>query len=469
MIKRIGIIGGGFCGTMLAVNLIHRAQQPLQITLAEKSARIGRGCAYGTYDPHHLLNVPADCMGAFSGDSTHFYRWLVENSSKWRKLDPCFEQLEISPQMFAPRQIYGLYLEDVWNQSLEIAKAKKIYISLNQQEVSDIREEFGKELAIRLKNGLELFVDSAVLAVGVPSNHIFDNRDGTRYIPSIWLQEANYLWKILEQNTVDSETRVIIIGSGLTMLDTFASLVERKFPGKIIVVSPHAWFPEVHQAHLNPYPQFIDVKNAPKTAVGLFKSVQKEVKKALENERDWREVIDALRPISVQLWEQLSWKERGRFVEHLLCYWNRFRHRMPPYYLEKLIEFYKRGGITMIGGFVTAVGASDEGSIKITYTAHEGGKRAELVADYVINCSGAEKDITKCPSELIQNLLKKDWIRSDPLKLGVRAAPNGAVQGTGPSHLYALGQLLFGERLETTSVPELRTQCSQLAEHLLKS
>jgi uncharacterized NAD(P)/FAD-binding protein YdhS len=69
------IVGSGYSGTMVAVHLA-RAQRGLRAALIDRSKTFGRGVAYGTTDPKHLLNVPADQMGAFPDDIGHFNRWL---------------------------------------------------------------------------------------------------------------------------------------------------------------------------------------------------------------------------------------------------------------------------------------------------------------------------------------------------------------------------------------------------------
>jgi len=54
------------------------------------------GAAYGTNDPTHLLNVPAQRMSAWPDDPDHFCRWLEERA--------------VSPvECFAPRLAYGRY------------------------------------------------------------------------------------------------------------------------------------------------------------------------------------------------------------------------------------------------------------------------------------------------------------------------------------------------------------------------
>jgi len=130
----ITLIGGGFSGTMTAVNLILKAKRTLTINLIEKSAALAKGVAYGTEDPFHILNVHAKNMGAYAEEKEHFYLWLQQNEPLWRSLDPDFRELELSPEAFMPRMIYGKYLELVWKEALELAKKKKITVNVIQEE-----------------------------------------------------------------------------------------------------------------------------------------------------------------------------------------------------------------------------------------------------------------------------------------------------------------------------------------------
>ncbi|WP_232006932.1 FAD/NAD(P)-binding protein, partial [Mycobacterium sp. 1245805.9] len=65
----------------------------------DASGRPGTGAAYGTDDPTHLLNVPAQRMSAWPDDPDHFCRWLDE-----RAVTPL--------EGFAPRLAYGRYLRE---------------------------------------------------------------------------------------------------------------------------------------------------------------------------------------------------------------------------------------------------------------------------------------------------------------------------------------------------------------------
>jgi uncharacterized NAD(P)/FAD-binding protein YdhS len=100
---KIAIIGSGASGTLLAVNLIKNAgDQPLEINLIEKKERFGRGVAYSTTTDYHLLNVPANKMGAFPDDLEHFFKWLTARNYNYFSND------------FVPRKIYGEYLRDLF-------------------------------------------------------------------------------------------------------------------------------------------------------------------------------------------------------------------------------------------------------------------------------------------------------------------------------------------------------------------
>ena len=44
----VAIIGAGFTGTMVAVNLLRMAEGPTRILLVERSGRFSAGVAYGT-------------------------------------------------------------------------------------------------------------------------------------------------------------------------------------------------------------------------------------------------------------------------------------------------------------------------------------------------------------------------------------------------------------------------------------
>src|SRR5437868_6088163 len=69
MTKRHAIvIGGGASGVLFAYQLLRRGSAAFRVTLIERRSEIGRGLAYHTGNPDHLLNVRAGNMSALPED-----------------------------------------------------------------------------------------------------------------------------------------------------------------------------------------------------------------------------------------------------------------------------------------------------------------------------------------------------------------------------------------------------------------
>ena len=66
--RHVIIVGGGASGVLLACHLLRSFSDNIKVTLIERNPAIGRGIAYGTADPAHLLNVRVANMSAFGDD-----------------------------------------------------------------------------------------------------------------------------------------------------------------------------------------------------------------------------------------------------------------------------------------------------------------------------------------------------------------------------------------------------------------
>lgn len=99
------IIGGGFAGAVTAIKLLDQTTVPLSITIVERREELGRGVAYSTTDPVHLVNGPADIFSLYPDDMQHLSRWLAANgpSNGWQPPDNIGAS---SP----PRYLYGTYV-----------------------------------------------------------------------------------------------------------------------------------------------------------------------------------------------------------------------------------------------------------------------------------------------------------------------------------------------------------------------
>ncbi len=464
----IAIVGAGFSGAMLAYHLIQKARSPLDIYLIEKTGSFAKGPAYSTLESCHLLNVRAEQMGAIAGDPNHFYRWVVENEFTWRDSDPSFKTLKISPQSFLPRKLYAIYLNALLQQSIRDAKEKDIQLQLISKEAVDAAITPLGKIAVHLGDGSSITAGTLVLATGLcPTKQFeFSPEDLTvqqRYISNIWERNgANIPINLTETS------HVAIIGTGLTMVDACMTLFQKGYQGKITALSSHGKLSESHKESLSAYPLSFNPDIAPLSALKLFSRFHQELKKATAAGHDWRAVVDALRPVTVSLWEQLSLLERKRFLRLLSSGWNRHRHRVPPNCYDILREKMTDGTLDILAGKVKAVEAGDPKRLIVVYQLRGSGSQKTLKADWVLNCTGHDMNIAKSGGPLVTTLIANDYIQVDGLGMGLKLVNTWDLPGRGRGKIFALGLLLFGEKFETIAVPELREQALALADHILR-
>ena len=73
--SHIVIIGGGFSGAAVAIELLRLAPNGVRVTLLEPRQFPGAGVAYSTAEPTHRINVPAARMQLTGDEEGAFDRW----------------------------------------------------------------------------------------------------------------------------------------------------------------------------------------------------------------------------------------------------------------------------------------------------------------------------------------------------------------------------------------------------------
>src|SRR6266542_2644398 len=97
----VAIVGGGYSGTIIAAQLARRG---IGSVLIDGSGRMGRGVAYSTAEPAHLLNVCADGMSAWADDPDHFARRFGSEGGV--------------ATGFAQRRLFGRYLGEILDEAI---------------------------------------------------------------------------------------------------------------------------------------------------------------------------------------------------------------------------------------------------------------------------------------------------------------------------------------------------------------
>lgn len=461
-LKRVAIVGGGFSGLSVIGHLLQKAA-PLHIYLFEESDSIGPGVAFGTISPKHPLNVMASRMGAFADNENDFYEWLKTNESDWRK-DPAFANIELLPTSFLPRKLYGLYLKALFKKLSE----KNSAIEVISQEVVNINKRPQNELEIVTRNGNKFVADFLVLALGPAFKHFsFETPDllsNPRFTHNIWEphEESIFCDPFLIKN--DTSQRILLIGSGLTAIDTVISLEQEGFRGEIQVVTKSRGFSAAHfHDEAEPYRGF-SLTELPKECLPLLKYLKNKWKALKKQGLDWRKFFNGLKPITASLWQRMSLQSKKKFLRHLLTHWNRHRHRMSPESEILINRLQKEGRLKLLFGNVKDV-ISHPDRLEVKIECLE--KEKTIFADHVINCAGQDFQIKKRNDLLLNALLEKKLIKLDDLALGLKVEKNEILAGDNGKNIFALGALLFGERFETTSVPEIRQQASSIADTIV--
>ena len=87
----------------------------------------------------------------------------------------------------------------------------------------------------------------------------------------------------------------------------------------------------------------------------------------------------------------------------------------------------------------------------------------------IINCTGMELNLARSSNPLLKQLLADAQVEAHANGLGVATDRYRCAWGVLHPNLYVVGSLLTGQLLESTAVPELRTQATGVAHALLRN
>ena len=456
-IPSIAIIGGGFCGAATLIQLVRQSEYPLNIILINKENPLSKGLAYSSFNERHVLNVPAGKMSIFPEEPDHFINWI-----RSKKEYHVFTDDEL-PDTYIPRVIYGKYLEEIFYDTIS-KLPDHIKVNIINDEALDI-DISDSGSSVKLKNGSEIFADKIVLAVG---NFLPDNpkiRDNSFYNSEKYFQNP---WSRKAVEGLKDNDSVLIIGTGLTMVDNVISLIDTGFQGKIYSVSTNGYFPLSHKKR-KPYTDILEELHPPYEISKLYSLFRKHIKIVLSKGITGEAVVDAVRPKTQEIWLSLSLDDKIRFMSHIRHLWGVARHRLPKNIFLQMQDLISKGRLEIIGGRLQEIKEISD-HVLVTIKEKKSQNIKELIVTRVINCTGPKTDISKIDQPLISSLFKKGFIVPDEMRLGINALPNGTIiqsDNTLSSKLFTTGSLLKGILWESTAVPELRNQAKALAEELI--
>ena len=451
---RIAIVGAGFSGTLLALHLLRRCPAGSKITLIERGLQFGRGAAYATGNPSHLLNVPAARMSAFHDRPRDFVDWLETQNN-----------LPISGPLtdgsFVPRQVFGDYVRHLLNQEIK-TPSQAVELELVRGDAQGV-EQSGEGVTIHFDRGRVVEADLIVLAVGNFPPESPGLADSSFYDSHLYRADP---WAADTFTELDPESPVLLIGTGLTMVDAAISLLDQGHQGPIHALSRRGLRPQRHLPAVKaPTPR---EESVPTSLVALTAFLRREGRRAAAEGADWRAVVDELRPFTGDVWAEMSMADRARFLRHIRPWWEIHRHRMASHVADRIEAAIARGQLRLRGGRIRAFNVQGD-QVTLHYRVRGTDKIDEITAVRVINCSGPGADYARISHPLIRSLLEAGMIRPDPLCLGLDVTRNCALKdrrGAISGRLFAVGPVTKAAFWEMTAVPDIRRQCEYLANHL---
>ncbi len=454
--RTLAVLGGGASGCLVATQLLRRAASPVRVMLIERGDRLARGVAYGTAHPSHLLNVPAGRMSAFADDASHFVRWLAREPAT----------ASLGPSDFAPRVAYGNYLQACLEEAITAARP-----GVELQVLTDeaLRLEAGSEaVTVHFRRNPPVRALGVVLAIGNPPA-----TDPPAAAPELLASDhwRGNPWAPQACERIPRESAVLLLGTGLTMVDVILALDDRGHRGPIVALSRRGLLPRTHVFGAVAAPWELPRADWPRTVRGWLRRLRERAKAEDARTRGrWRSAIDGLRGITPRLWSELPAAEKRRFLRHLQPYWDSHRHRMAPAAGDRLRSLQKVGRFIVLAGRVTALEGSATG-VDLRFTPRGGTKPEERRGfAAVFNCTGPSFARAAVEDALLRGLVECGLARVDPLGLGLDATPRGELVGaTGEVafRLLTLGSPLKGALWESIAIPEIRIQSDAVARRLL--
>jgi uncharacterized NAD(P)/FAD-binding protein YdhS len=425
----VAIVGGGFSGTILAAQLARRG---IASILIDGSGRMGRGVAYSTTEPVHLLNVRAEGMSAWAGEPDHFARRFESEGGDRRG--------------FAERRLFARYLGDILDEAVASGA-----VELADAAATDaVRNDGGWRIALEGDRSVE--ADAVVLAIGnqEPEPLPAFSGVGGRFLANPWGKQA----KAAVRELARSGGSALLIGTGLTMVDLVLSLDAAGHHGKIVALSRRGLIPRSH-ADFDPAP--VDLDEVPLGSVrGLWRWLRRR-----SAEVGWRAAVDSLRPHSHPLWQSLDAEQQRRFLRHARPWWDVHRHRIAPELARTVASLVGEGRLEVIAGRILAVREKDDGlDVEIRRRRASGPEAMRF--DYAFNCTGPLHAISRTRDPLLRGLLDAGQVRPDDLGIGLTVDE----QSRAGQRLWALGPLTKGRYWEIVAVPDIREQAATVAEDI---
>lgn len=440
---RVAIVGGGVAGTFAAL-ILSRLPHIGPITLLDRDGQFGRGLAYSASAKWHRINVPAYKMGGLGADDPDgFANWLTANG---HTTGPDYSA------SFVPRWLYGDYL----SAQLASLMASGRVTARKDSAARIARQDNAYRVLTASGNAID--ADLVFVCIGNHSPSPFRNvAPSPRSITNVWAPGA--------LDPIAPDDRVLVIGTGATAVDVVIDLAHRGVRAPITMISRRGLLPQVD---VDPVADPSPIASWPVPTVrGILHTLREDIRRKSADGVPWQSMIDTFRLQTAAFWKNLSDAERARFSRHLRSIWLVHRHRLAPDVAELLLQMQRDKTLRVIAGRIVSANATSDGydvAIRV-----RGRGTADLVADWVLNCTGPEERYDRIDDPFIKSLLATGRARPGHNGLGLDVDQDCQLRdsdGRVQPGLYAIGPATRGAFWEVTAASNIRQQLLAVAETL---
>ncbi|KAE8155352.1 hypothetical protein BDV25DRAFT_135100 [Aspergillus avenaceus] len=456
------VVGGGVSGAAILLHLIERVKHGKslkKVTFVQKNDIAQPGI---TSFPDHMESIAstyADTIGLQPSNLSHYVRWRkdVEKSS----MLSC--------------QGYSEYVQAMWTKALDDARRVGLDVSIIHKVINDLDRQSDGTFFLSLNNDTKLTAQYVVLALGnftaVVNTHLL-NLPG--FIPRPWPKsQLEYIIK---------DSSVLIVGSGLSAVDTAIRLSQSGHQGPITLMSRSGCLPKVqgkpipfsrrYALHVlarrveeNPDESLLQITSGLMEEISHvtngdwswlqsqgppIKQLQHDIRKAQTGETGWQGVLQATAPVIERYWRCLSTKSQELFMEQFFGPWNRYCHGMPVTTAEKALELMEKSQLRVVQG---------------DWVQWDGIFKAQtsvglLEVSHVIEATGQECRIDHIESPLIHSAVKKGFLAPHPAG-GVKVDFNSLRATPG---LHVMGSLTRGTHFHTIDIDRAVAHAARVAD-----
>ena len=443
------------------------------VYLFEKRFSFGRGAAYEADLASNILNTKTGFISPYPHLPGHFQAWLEHHPAAWRSAFPAFEPL---PESFAPRALFGIYLEDQVRKIVLRGASLGCQIVLMNAEVCAIDLIDGNE-TVRTRCGVSISTQKVFLFCGPLGKKSDPAQHDERVLDSPY--PVSSLLK-----TIAPHERVAVIGARLSAIDTVIALIEGGHRGPIRMHSRSGYFPVVRGTQervelkclTREGVRALVAQNGPlqiSDLVGLFRkelaahdpasssaviplpTPPADIISFIENEihvsqapRLWQAILYATNSFVEHLWQALDHTAQARFMSEYFSFFMAYRVSIPTENARKILGYLRSGQLEFVAGAFAAPQRGDWQGVSIR------GAGWEYVYDRVIHATGFPRNAELLDSSLLASLIKSGAASSHPMG-GICVDPDTyRVQGRNGSsrQIYAVGELTVGQFFFTSAL-----------------